>query len=146
METYFNIIGKNYDTTLKYINDSGKSEYYIPAASDQMPYSELKKNYDALLSQINFFLDKMNGANKKSIENLSKILDIKNSLVADYEKKILAYESQQNTGGNTGNSGDVPVKLPPELLPPVLQDKKAIDKKYLLLIGAAILGFIIITK
>lgn len=139
METYFNIIGKNYDTTLKYINDSGKSEYYIPAASDQMPYSELKKNYDALLSQINFFLDKMNGANKKSIENLSKILDIKNSLVADYEKKILTYESQNNTG-------DTPVKLPPELLPPVLQDKKAIDNKHLLLIGAAILGLIIITK
>ena len=89
MEAYFNIIGKNYDTTLKYINDSGKSEYYIPAASDQMPYSEVKKNYNALLEQINFFLDKMNGANKKSIENLSKILDIKNSLVADYEKKIL---------------------------------------------------------
>ena len=69
MEAYFNIIGKNYDTTLKYINDSGKSEYYIPAASDQMPYSEVKKNYNALLEQINFFLDKMNGANKKSIRS-----------------------------------------------------------------------------
>lgn len=114
----FNTIGKNYETTLRYINDASKSEWYVEPATDSMPLSLLKANYQKLLDQVNHWLDLLNGANRKEIENLSKILDNQNKKIADYEKIILEKEKTQEYQGG-GSGGDNPhVKLPPEKLPP----------------------------
>lgn len=147
----FNIIGKNYDTTLKYINDASKSEWYVPPADRSMTYQTLKQYYQKLLDQVTYWLDKMNGANKKEIQNLSKILDNQNAKLAEYEKLILAIE-KNNTGGTGGGSGETesggggditpPIKLPPEELPPALKS----NKNLLMYAALAAVALLIIKK
>jgi len=109
------IIGKNFDTTLRYINDPAKSEWYIPEASRAMTLQQLKQYQQQLIDQNNHWLEAMNGANVKSVQNISRIMENQNSKLAKYEAMILEIESANQAEINpvTGQ----PVKQDPELPP-----------------------------
>ena len=114
---YNSYIGKNWANTAGEVNNPG-SEWYIEPANSSMSLEVLKANQKKLLDQTLMWLNTMNGANRKSVINIGKILDIQNAKMADYEAIILQKETaqQQTQGGgelvidpNTGQ----PVKLEP---------------------------------
>lgn len=87
--TSYAVIGKNFDTTWKYINDSSKSEFFVPDANDQMDCDTLKRNYDTLTSQINMWNEKiLNSQKPKELENLGKIIENQSRKQGDYESMI----------------------------------------------------------
>ena len=72
--TYYGTIGKNYATTLRVINDP-VSEYYVPPAVETMDCTMLQRNAQLLTDQVNMWMEKLNGADRKSAANISAILD-----------------------------------------------------------------------
>lgn len=82
-------IGKNFDTTLKYINDASKSEWFVPEANDTMDCGALQRYADQLTQQVAMWNDKIiNSGNRKEIENLGKIMENQEGKLSRYEAKI----------------------------------------------------------
>lgn len=108
-----NGIGKNFDTTLKYINDPTVSEYYVSPVNSQMDCPTMSANLDKINAQITDFTNTLIGSSNSAEQaNLSQILDIKQAIANDYNTAIANKCSVVAPGTPAGGNG-TPTQSPP---------------------------------
>lgn len=132
------LIGKYFETTLRYINDSAKSEWFVPDASNSMSLDDLKRYSAKLLEQNQYWLKQMDGAHLKSIKNIGKIIDNQMNKLAAYEKLI--FEKEAKSGGVI-DPETAEIKDPVKELPPALK-----KTNWLLIGGVAIAAILILRR
>lgn len=120
-------IGKNYDAALRDINNPASS-YYVADATDGMACEMLQQGFDKLNQQItdwaniitNLKFSPLSG-DKKSAENISKIMDIQAAKLTRYTTLLekcsdTTYEGNDNGNGN-GNTNNTPAPGKSSMLP-----------------------------
>lgn len=93
-------IGKYYNTTLQYINDGTKSEFFVTPVSNTMDCTALEANRTTLEKQLIMWNDKvLASGNRTEIANLSRIIEIQTAKLEAYEAAINSKCGINNTGG-----------------------------------------------
>lgn len=102
-------IGKNYDTTLQYINDPAKSEYFVPDPAPTMSCDVLQANYDKLTQQMEFWADAISelkfglfSGDKIAAANISKIMDNQGAKLGRYTESLAACAAGDVPGAEPG--------------------------------------------
>lgn len=134
-------IGKNYETTLQYINDPNKSEYFVADANSSMSCEQLQANADKLTQQMEFWTNAINelkfglfSGDQKAAANISKIMDNQGAKLTKYTEYLAACA----TGGEPG-TGTTTTPLPTNQQPTVSNGNNT--WMYLLLAGGGLYLF-----
>lgn len=138
--SYTATIGKYYATSLQYINDAGKSEYYVAAPNEQMDCATLQAGYSTLETQIAMWNDRLMSSTKaKEQGNIQAIIDIQSAKQAAYQElidqKCGIGQQHETTPTETGN-GPAPKPTPTE----------PAGNSTLLMVGIAALAIILLMR
>lgn len=98
----YSTIGKNYETTAKYI-DNPISEWYVPWPALTMTCQQMQDNFKKLADQIGHWGDVMTGANNKEMKNLTKVVEVQSKKLDAYEQQIPAACAVANPVDNEGD-------------------------------------------